>query len=72
MARLSGNRSAARADNLSSIHVRIFLMTTGYSMQTINFAVPPQARHASTSISPEAPTVGENPLQPLSLRLMAA
>jgi len=40
-------------------------MTTGSSIQAITFAVPPQTRQVSTSISPKAPTVGENPLQPL-------
>jgi hypothetical protein len=40
-------------------------MTTGSSMQAMTLAVPPQTRHVSTSISPKAPTVGENPLQPL-------
>jgi hypothetical protein len=40
-------------------------MITGSSMQAMTLAVPPQTRHVSTSISPKAPTVGENPLQPL-------
>jgi hypothetical protein len=40
-------------------------MTTGSSMQAMTFAVPPQIRHFSTSISPKAPTLGENPLQAL-------
>ena len=61
-ARLSGNRGATRADNLSSMYVRIFLMTTGSSMQAMTLAVPPQTRHVSTSISPKAPTFGEYPL----------
>jgi len=64
-ARLSGNRGATRADNLSSMYVRIFLMTTGSSMQAMTLAVPPQTRHVSTSISPKAPTFGEYPLQTL-------
>jgi len=64
-ARLSGNRSAARVGDFSSRCVRIFLMITGSSMQAITFADPPQMRHVSTSISPKASTVGENPLQPL-------
>jgi hypothetical protein len=34
-------------------------------MQAMTLAVPPQTRHVSTSISPKAPTLGENPLQPL-------
>ena len=40
-------------------------MTTGSSMQAMTLAVSPQTRHLSTSISPKAPTLGENPLQPL-------
>ena len=64
-ARLSGNRSAACVGNFSSRYVRIFLMITGSSVQAMTLAVPPQTRHVSTSISPKAPTVGENPLQPL-------
>jgi hypothetical protein len=40
-------------------------MTTGSSMQAMTLAIPPQTRHVSTSISPEASTFGENPLQPL-------
>ena len=39
-ARLSGNRGATRADNLSSMYVRIFLMTTGSSMQAMTFCLP--------------------------------
>jgi hypothetical protein len=46
-------------------YVRIFLMTTGSSMKAMTFAIPLQIRHVSTSISLKAPTVGENPLQPL-------
>ena len=64
-ARLSGNRSAARVDNFSSRYIRIFLMTIGSSMQAITFAVPPQMQHVSTSTTPKASTVGENPRQPL-------
>ena len=63
-ARLSGNRRAARACNFSCRCTRIFLMTTGSSMQAMTLADPPQTRHISTSISPKAPTVGENTLQP--------
>ena len=39
-------------------------MTTGSSMQAMTLADPPQTRYISTSISPKAPTVGENTLQP--------
>ena len=54
-ARLFGNRSAARVGNISSRYVRIFLMTTGSSMQAITLAAPPQARQVFTSIRrPEA------------------
>ena len=49
-ARLSGNRSAARAGNFSCRCTRIFLMTTGSSMQPMTLAGPPQTRHISTSI----------------------
>jgi hypothetical protein len=40
-------------------------MITGSSMQAITFADPPQTRHVSTSITPKASTVSENPRQPL-------
>jgi len=49
-ARLSGNTNADRAGDFSSRCARIFLMTTGSSMQAMTFAVPPQTRHVSTSI----------------------
>jgi hypothetical protein len=44
---------------------RIFLMTTGSSMQAITLAAPPQAWQVVLSMSPKAPTFGEYPLEPL-------
>ncbi len=64
-ARLSGNRSAARVGAFSCRCISIFLITTGSSMQAMILAVPPQTWHVSTSVSPKAPTFGENPLQAL-------
>jgi hypothetical protein len=64
---LIGNWSTARAGNFPSRYISIILMTTGSFMQVITFAVPQQMRCVSTSISHKASTVGENPLQPLSL-----
>jgi len=40
-------------------------MTTGSSMQAITFTAPPHALQVSMSISPQAPTFGEHPLEPL-------
>jgi hypothetical protein len=64
-ARLAGSRPIAAEADFSFRWVRIFLMTTESSMQSITLTVPPHSRHVSMSIS-SGPAVDPSGLLPLA------